>query len=407
MDISTVWEELAREGRRIVYLVLDGGAGLTQPPNGWTALQAAHTPRLDRLAAAGACGLLELIGPGITPGSGPGHLALFGYDPLRWRIGRGVLSALGIEFALQPGDLAARVNFASVDSRGQVADRRAGRIETQLNEHLCRRIREGLEIDFSGKLFLQPVSEHRAVLVLRSGGSDFSLDDALSDSDPQSTGTPPRRVEALRQEAEPTARLINGIIDEARRILGDRETANAILLRGFQTFDPLPSLEQRFGLRSLCIARYPMYRGLSRLLGMDLLDPPSDFAAAVDALRAHYDDGHGLYFLHVKGTDKAGEDADFDAKVAVIEEVDGELDRLLEMQPDVLVVTADHSSPALLGAHSWHPVPVVLHSPYVRRDGVRHFDEVECAHGGLGLRPGIHLLGLAMANAGRLRKFGA
>jgi 2,3-bisphosphoglycerate-independent phosphoglycerate mutase len=406
MDISDTWEELAQKGGRIVYLVLDGGGGLPGPPDGRSELEVARTPNLDRLAHGGSCGLLELIGPGITPGSGPGHLALFGYDPLRFRIGRGVLSALGIDLPLQPGDLAARVNFATLDADGAITDRRAGRIETELNTQLCERIRDGLDLDFDGDVFLETVSGHRAVLVLRGP----SLDDAVSDTDPQRIGVHPLPAKATEPGGEPAAHLLNRIVEQAGRILADRDTANGLLLRGVQRFEPLPSLERRFGLRGLCLARYPMYRGLSRLLGMDLIDPPADLDAAVGELAAHYsdaDDGHGLYFLHVKDTDKAGEDADFDAKVAALEAADLALDALMAIQPDVLVVTADHSTPALMGAHSWHPVPVVIHSPQVRRDAVTRFDEAACAGGLLGLRPGVHLMGLALANAGRLRKFGA
>lgn len=403
MDVSGIWEQLAVDGDRIVYLVLDGGGGLAHPRTGLTALQAAQTPNLDRLALAGSCGLLELVGPGITPGSGPGHLALFGYDPLRFRIGRGLLSALGIDFPIQRGDLAVRVNFATLDGDGLVADRRAGRIESELNRQLCARVLEALDLDFGGEVFLETVSGHRAVLVLRGP----ALDDAVTDTDPQRTGVAPEPARSTDVKSEPTAQLLNTIVEQARQTLSDRDTANALLLRGVQRYDPLPTLEQRFGLRGLCLARYPMYRGLSRLLGMDLLDPPADFGAAVAALAEHYDDGHGLYFLHVKDTDKAGEDGDFDAKVAALETVDRQLETLLDMQPDVLVVSADHSTPALMGAHSWHPVPVVLHSSRARRDKVERFDELACAGGVLGLRPGVHLMGLALANAGRLRKFGA
>jgi len=403
MDITEIWEELAQDGGRIVYLVLDGGGGLPHPPHDRSALEAAQTPNLDHLARAGSCGLLEPVGPGITPGSGPGHLALFGYDPLRYRIGRGLLSALGIDFPLRPGDVAARVNFASLDAEGRITDRRAGRIESELNQNLCRQIQDGLDLDFDGEVFLQTVSGHRAALVLRGA----ELDDAIADTDPQRTGVAPLAAKAIRTSAEPTARLVDTIVAQARRILADRDRANGLLLRGFQRYDPLPSLEQRFRLSGLCLARYPMYRGLSRLLGMELLDPPSDFASAVAGLMTHYQDGHGLYFLHVKETDAAGEDSDFDAKVAALEAADRELDSLLDIQPDVLVVTSDHTTPALMGAHSWHPVPVVLHSPYARRDAVERFDEVACAGGVLGLRPGVHLMGLALANAGRLRKFGA
>jgi 2,3-bisphosphoglycerate-independent phosphoglycerate mutase len=404
MDISTIWEGLATDqGGRIVLLVLDGGGGLPYPPRGRTALEAATTPNLDELARASSGGLLELVGPGITPGSGPGHLSLFGYDPLRFRLGRGVLSALGIDFPLRHGDLAARMNFATFDERGRVTDRRAGRIETSLNERLCRKVKEGLRLDFDGEVFVETESEHRAVLVLRGEG----LSDELPDTDPQRTGVEPNPVVPLQPGAERTSALVRAVVEQSREILAGEEPANGLLLRGFQCHQPLPTLRERFRLRGLCLAQYPMYRGVSRLLGMDVGEVTTDFEAQLNTFAAHYGDGHDFYFLHVKGTDKAGEDGDFDAKVAVIEEVDALLPRLLRVQADVLAVSADHSTPALMAAHSWHPVPVLLHSPYVRRDPVTRFTEIECLKGALGQRPGVHLMGLALANAGRLKKYGA
>ena len=402
MDITALWEELNQPGDRIVYVVLDGGGGLAGP-DGRTALEQAKTPNLDRLADQGSCGLLEPIGPGITAGSGPGHLALFGYDPLRFRIGRGVLSALGIDFDLQPGDVAARVNFASCDETGAVRDRRAGRIATEVNRQLCQKIREQLELPFDGEAFLETVSEHRAVLVLRGEG----LGGEINDSDPQAIGRRPRELEGADAKSDRTADLVTIFLDQAAQVL-DGETANCLLLRGFQRFDPLPSLYQRFGLRGLCLARYPMYRGLSRLLGMDVVPRPADSEEMVTRFVESFEETeHDLIFLHFKATDKAGEDSDFPQKVALIEQIDEQLARVMATEPDVLVVTSDHSTPASMGAHSWHPVPVVIHGRYARRDPVSRFDEFSCGRGILGLRPGIHLMGLAMANARRLRKFGA
>jgi 2,3-bisphosphoglycerate-independent phosphoglycerate mutase len=403
-DISTLWEQLATDGGRIVYLVLDGAADLPHPSTGLTPLQSARTPNLDTLARSAATGVLELVGPGITPGSGPGHVALFGYDPLRFQLGRGVLSALGIDFPLREGDLAARANFATLAADGTVQDRRAGRIPTEVNERLCRRVMDALHLDFDGELTLETESEHRAVLVLRAPG----LSDELPDTDPQRTGVPPAAVRALSPWAEPTARVIRDFLDQANAALAEETPANGLLLRGFQRHAPIPALEERFGLRGLCLAKYPMYRGLSRLLGMETTDERLDLAGQIDILRERYgQDDRGLYFLHVKGTDKAGEDGEREEKVAVIEGVDAALPGLMAIQPDVLAITADHSTPAMMAAHSWHPVPVLLHSPYVRRDGVERFNELDCARGSLGLRPGLHLMGLALANAGRLKKFGA
>lgn len=404
LDISTVWEELITDGGRILYLVMDGAADLPHASSGHTPLQAAHTPNLDRLARSAATGMLEIVGPGITPGSGPGHLALFGYDPLRFRLGRGVLSALGIDFALQTGDVAARANFATLADDGRVEDRRAGRIATELNERLCRKVMDAVEIDFDGDLFFEPESEHRAVLVLRGAG----LSDEIPDTDPQRAGIPPIPVEAASPQAERTARVVRDFLEQARAILADQRPANGILLRGFQRYEAIASLRDRFGLRGLCLAKYPMYRGLSRLLGMQVTEERVELGGQIEILRRHYgQDDRGFYFLHVKGTDKVGEDGEFDDKVRVIEEVDAELPGLLEIRPDVLAITADHSTPAMMASHSWHPVPVLLHSPYVRPNETGGFNEVDCRHGSLGMRPALHLMGLALANAGRLKKFGA
>lgn len=402
-DVSTVWETLQRDGGRIVYLVLDGAGGLRNGIEGRTALESARMPNLDRIAPASACGLLELVGPGITPGSGPGHLALFGYDPLRHPLGRGLLSAAGIDFDLREGDIAARVNFASFDSEDRVTDRRAGRISSGTNRRLCESLRESVELDFDGEWFLETVAEHRAALVLRGKG----LAGDVGDTDPQREGVPAIEPEALTEAAQATAELARSFASQARRILADEAQANGVLLRGFGQHVPLPSLQARFGMRGLCIARYPMYRGLSRLLGLEVAAAPDTLEGVFDTLAARFGEGHDFHFVHVKGTDTRGEDGDFEGKVAVLEAVDRLLPRLLELQPDVVVVTSDHSTPASLRSHSWHPVPLLIWAASARADGIVHFDEYACRTGGLGLRPGLHLMGLALAHAGRLRKFGA
>lgn len=404
MDYSNVWEELVQDGERIIYLSMDGLGGVPHPDSGKTALQAAYTPQLDKLARTASCGLLETVGPGITPGSGPGHQALFGYDPLRYRLGRGVLSALGIDFELRPGDVAARVNFATFDSENVITDRRAGRIASDITRQRCERIRAAVKLDFDGEYFLETVSQHRAVLVLRGEG----LSDDLRDTDPQKTGVTPLSAEPHSPEAELTASLVNSFATQVRELLKDQDQANGMLLRGFQRFEPMPSLQQRFRLRGLCIARYPMYRGLSRLLGMDVTEPSANVEASFTKLVDCFSDDYDFYFVHAKDTDKYGEDADFEKKVAAVEAVDQQLIKLQELDYGVLVVTSDHSTPAAMGAHSWHPVPVMIHAPArTRGDSVTHFDEHSCQHGALGLRPGVHLLGLALAHAGRLKKFGA
>jgi len=400
---SQLWQELVKEeGGKIVYLVMDGLGGL---PNekGQSELQTASTPNLDRAVKDAACGLLEMVGPGITPGSGPGHLALFGYEPWLYPIGRGVLAALGIDFELREGDVAARANFASLDQDGKISDRRAGRIATETNERLCEKIREGVRSDFDGRLFLEPVREHRALLVLR--GKDLSGE--LEDTDPQATKVPARDPMPRTEEARKTADVLRSLLREINRVLADEENANTILLRGFDQYKPVPSIEERYKLHGLCVADYPMYRGLCRLLGFEVPAFPGGLQERVAFLTEHFHDDHDLYFLHVKSTDSAGEDADFDAKVAAIEVVDRVLPQVMDLEPDVLVLTGDHSTPAVMGAHSWHPVPVMLRSPYTRRTGPDRFDEIACLRGFIGLRPATHLMGLSLAHAGRLRKYGA
>lgn len=404
MDITTIWEDLVWErGGNIIYLVLDGVGGIPHPETGCTELQAAKTPNLDELAKQSSCGLLEIVGPGITPGSGPGHLTLFGYDPIKYRIGRGVLSALGVDFALQPGDVAARANFATVDDGGNVTDRRAGRIETALNQRLTQKIRDRVSLDFDGTFSFQTVSEHRAVLVLRGDG----LSGDLQDTDPQGTGIPPQEPKAGSDAAEKTALLVQSFLRQIKEVLAEEDLANIVLLRGFECYEPLPSLKDRFALKGVCIADYPMYRGVSRLIGMDVVDRPGGLDQRFEALASIYGDDYNFYFIHVKKTDSLGEDADFDSKVAKLEQVDGLLPQITALNPDVLVVTADHSTPAVMGRHSWHPVPVMVKGKYARVDAVDRFDDYACAQGMLGLRPGTHLMGLALANAGRMQKYGA
>ena len=403
-DITELWETLAiAPGGKIVYVVLDGVGGLPDKERGGTELQVANTPNLDKLAQRSSCGLLEIVAPGVTPGSGPGHLTLFGYHPLKYRLGRGVLSALGIDFDLKPGDIAVRANFATIDESGKISDRRAGRISTKLNQRLCQKIRDKVNLDFEGKFFFETVSEHRAVLVLR--GEDLGGD--LPDSDPQHTGVPPLQIQANSEASAKTAKLVNSFIEQAKQILTDELPANMVLLRGFEKYRLLPSLCDRFKLKGVCIADYPMYRGVSRLLGMTVLPHPGSLEKRFEILSNCYGDDYDFYFIHVKKTDSYGEDANFDHKVQLIEELDRLIPQVTALEPDVLVVTADHSTPATMGRHSWHPVPVMLAAATAKLDSVSSFDEYACIHGSLGTRPGTHLMGLALANAGRLKKFGA
>lgn len=385
---------------KILLLVMDGLGGAPREPGGPTELEAARTPNLDALAGRSVCGMLEIVGPGITPGSGPGHLALFGYDPLIHRIGRGVLEALGIGMELTPLDVAARGNFCTVDGQGRITDRRAGRISTALCEELAARL-DGIQVP-GASCIVRPVREHRFVAVFRGEG----LDDALGESDPQRVGAEPVAVRALAPAAEGAARAVNAFVAEARRRLADQPAANMVLLRGFARHPSLPTFKELYGLNPGAIAVYPMYRGLARLAGMTPLPTGPSVDEEFQALEAHWP-AHDFFFLHMKKTDSAGEDGHFDAKVAAIEEVDARVPRALAMKPDVLVVTGDHSTPSALQGHSWHPVPFLLFAANCRRDAVQHFSERACALGQYSRLAGKHLLPLVLANAGRLTKFGA
>jgi 2,3-bisphosphoglycerate-independent phosphoglycerate mutase len=400
-DLSLM-RELAIEGQtKILLLVLDGLGGLPMTPDGPTELEAARTPNLDALAARSICGLSTPVAPGISPGSGPGHLSLFGYDPLRYEIGRGVLEALGIGFDLQPDDVAARGNFCTLDPEtGLITDRRAGRIPTEVGARLCEKLHQ---IRLPGvETFVEPVKEYRFVLVLRGEG----LYDGLTETDPQQVGKPPLPVEPLRPEATHTAELLNRWIAEARKLLADEHPANGCNLRGIAKDPGLPQMPEIYKLRCGAIATYPMYRGVAKLAGMDVLPTGETIEAEVETLGRHWA-GYDYFFFHVKKTDSRGEDGDFYAKAQVIEHFDAVLPDLLAFEPDVVIVTGDHSTPALWKAHSWHELPVLLWSKYIRSDGVKAFGERPCMAGGLGHIQHPDLMPLAMAYAGRLAKFGA
>ncbi len=385
---------------KIVLLVIDGLGGLPHPKTGKTELETAKTPNLDRLAGKSVCGLIDPIAPGITPGSTPGHLALFGYDPLKFNVGRGAVEAMGIDFDLQPADIAARGNFCTVDERGIVTDRRAGRISTEKCTELCRLL-DGLEID-GVKILVRPVREHRFITVFRGEG----LSPEVSDSDPQQVRVAPRVVEAQNTKADKTANVANEFIAQAKKALAKHHPANMVLLRGFSLRPSLPTMSQVYKLKSAAIAQYPMYRGLARLVGMQVLETGVTIKEEFNTLKQNYNN-YDFFFVHIKETDSAGEDGDFEGKARVIEEIDKTLPILLDLEPDVIVVTGDHSTPALLKGHSWHPVPILLYSKWCRPDRVGGFSERACISGSLGRFPATEVMPLAMAHALKLTKFGA
>jgi 2,3-bisphosphoglycerate-independent phosphoglycerate mutase len=393
--------ERGADDKKIVLFVLDGLGGLPHPETGLTELETARTPHLDALAGRSSLGALIPVAPGIAPGSGPGHLSLFGYDPVQFIIGRGALSALGVGFDLRPGDLAARLNLATLDSDGRIVDRRAGRPEDGEGRRIVDRARSAVQPPDGVEVFLEHEKEHRAVLILRGEG----LGAELGDTDPQETGVPPHPIRAQTPASARSAELMQGVLDQIREALKDEPVVNGVLARGFAAYEGYPSFEDRYGLRSLAIAQYPMYRGVARLVGMDVKDVPGKPSELPVLLGRHFHD-YDFFFLHFKYTDSRGEDGDFPAKVEAIESVDALVPAILDPAPEVLVVTGDHSTPATLGAHSWHSVPVLLHSPWPRPTGSR-FGETECRAGDLGTFLGKDLMTMALAHAGRLAKFGA
>jgi 2,3-bisphosphoglycerate-independent phosphoglycerate mutase len=400
MDLEVIRELVVKNDTKIVLLVIDGLGGLANPETGRSELEEANTIHLDRLATDGLCGMTVPVGLGITPGSGPGHLALFGYDPLKYQVGRGVLEALGIDFDLRKEDLAARGNFCTVDSKGLITDRRAGRISTETCAALCEDLSG---ITLSGvQVFVQPVREHRLLLVLRGEG----LVEGIADTDPQRLGVEPLPAQADKPEAEATARLLNDFVAQARKRLADKHPANMLLLRGISKWPDLPHMTDVFGLNAAAVAVYPMYRGLAKLVGMTVLPTGTavqDELATVQECWQDFD----FFFVHFKTTDSRGEDGDYDAKVAALEEVDKVIPGLRDLAPDVLMVAGDHSTPSLLAGHSWHPVPFVIWSRWCRTDRSETFDESCCSTGGLGTFPATSVLPLALANAQRLTKYGA
>ena len=384
-------------GSRILLVVIDGLGGLADHEHG-TELEEATTPNLDRLASEGVTGLLEPVGPGITPGSGPGHLALFGYDPLEFVLGRGALSAAGLDVELRPGDVAARGNLCTLDADGNIVDRRAGRI----SDEEARRVVARLSAAVQGVEFHHEKG-HRLLVVFRGEG----LDPRIGDTDPQATGVPPLAPRPLDPAAGPAAELVAARLAEVQQVLAGEPAANGLLLRGFDTHRELPRFGDRTGLRAAAVAVYPMYRGVARLLGFEVLGPPADLTDQVCLLEKHREDAD-YFFVHVKDADAAGEDGDRAAKITAIERVDEAIpDLLAALEPGVIGVTGDHATPSQMAAHSWHPVPVVVHGPHCGRDDTDRFGERWCRAGGLGIRPSTELLPILMANAGHLAKYGA
>lgn len=394
---------LLKNSTKLVMLVLDGLGGL--PLEGRTELEAADIPNMDALARVSACGLHTPVSYGITPGSGPGHLALFGYDPISCLIGRGVLEALGLEMEVRKTDVAVRCNYATF-KEGVIKDRRAGRLPTEESRKLTERLQGEIPRIDEAEVLFGPGMEHRFAVVLRFPEPLDTGSASLNDTDPQKEGLPPLKPDPSSQQAEKVARVAEKLIMKASEVLRDEEKANYVLTRGFSTVPDIPSFEEAYGLRALAIATYPMYRGLAKLIGMEAPVVSGDIGEEAEALEANIKN-YDFFFVHVKKIDSKGEDGDFTGKAEKLEEVDGILPRILGTAPDVLVITGDHSTPSVIRGHSWHPVPVLLKSPFVFGGLTNAFTEREFVKGELGIFPTVSLMPLMLANSGRLKKYGA
>lgn len=399
IDLEQIHDSIASTPSKIVLLVADGLGGLPHPDTRKSELETANIPNLDALAQRSACGLTTPVEVGVAPGSGPGHLALFGYNPLKYIIGRGALEALGVGVELMPGDVAARGNFCTVDDNGLLTDRRAGRIATSLSAPLCERLDRieipGVQVD------VFPVQDYRFVLRLRGEG----LSEQVEETDPQREGTAPRPANAITPEAERTAQIVQQFVAEAGRILSEEQPANMVLLRGWAQLPNLPDFGEVYHLNPAAIAAYPMYRGLASVANMQIIPTGMTFGEEVETLHANWED-HDFFFLHYKPADAAGEDGDFDAKVKCLEQLDVHLPRIMELEPDVLMVAGDHATPAIMASHSWHPVPFMLHSKLTLGEGVDGFNERACAQGSIGRIPAETIMLLALSHSGKLAKFG-
>lgn len=403
MNLEIIRQISTKTNTKILFLVIDGLGGLRHPDVGMSELEAAKIPNLDRLARTGTTGLTIPVAPGITPGSGPGHLALFGYDPIQFQIGRGILEAIGLGMRIPPGGIAGRGNFCSLDDNGKIIDRRAGRLKTEENQKL---IKDLSSINLKkGSVQLQSGKEHRFALVFEpEPGSTFS--ENITDSDPQKTDILPNSVTPLTKDAAETADIVRDFLTKAQRILKNSESANGLLIRGFSDKPDLPSISDLYKLNSACIAAYPMYRGLAELLGMHIEQTGEDMESEIQTLKDIWDK-HDFFFIHYKPTDGKGEDGDFPGKVKALEELDKLIPLLLDLDPDVMVIAGDHSTPSVLSGHSWHPVPFIIKSDISQSGDTEKFTEQESRKGALGTIKATDLMSIALAHAGKLNKFGA
>lgn len=408
MNLDSLYSELTlKTDAKLALVVLDGLGDLAIPSQGgMTPLEAARTPNLDALVRNGcAQGRMTPVAPGITPGSGPGHLGLFGYDPLEYQVGRGVIEALGLGLELRAGDVAARANFCTLDAQGLVTDRRAGRIDTAVCEELCALIAKKVKSVGDAEVIVKAGKGHRFVVIFRGKG----LEGPLTDADPHREGLTIPKAAAVNPKsakAKKAAELVAKFYDAALPVIAKKKPANGFLMRGIAHQPEIPLFEQRYGLKAACLAVYPMYKGLAQLVGMTKIEGPQTIAEQFERYLAEYAN-YGFFFIHYKYTDMHGEDGNFEAKTRAIEEFDAALPILLRNKPDVLAITGDHSTPCAVRGHSWHPQPVLLHSALSGSDKLERFTETGANSGSLGVFDAKYLIRLMQANAKMFDKFGA
>ena len=404
MDYEKILPEIIQKNdKKILLLVIDGLGGLPNPATGKTELETANIPNLNYFAKIGSCGLLTPVLPGITPGSGPGHIALFGYDPVEIQIGRGILECLGIGLEVKKGEIAIRGNFATIDERKIVIDRRAERIPTEENEKIVNLISENIKEIKGVKIKIKTVKEHRCAIIL--SGENLSCD--ITENDPGKEGLPLKNIEPLSEKGKFTSEVLNEFEERVISLLKNLNSkAKCLLLRGFSTYPDIQTFQERYKLKACCIATYPMYKGISKLVGMEVINCGEKIEDEIEALKNFYND-YDFFFLHIKKTDSFGEDGNFEGKVKILEEIDRKIEAIKNMNFEAMAITGDHSTPSILKSHSWHPVPVVVISPNTLPDNVERFTERECSKGILGNIYSKNLMYILLACSLKLSKFGA
>ncbi len=401
---------LKKQGKKILLIVLDGLGDLPSPETGKTPLEAALTPNLDKLVKSSATGLHIPVDYGITPGSGPGHLGIFGYSPVKYQIGRGILEALGVGLEVKDTDLVVRGNFATVEYQEDtpiIKDRRAGRLPTEENRKLIEKLSASIKEIDGVKVILKSGMEHRFAAIFRFSKTLSPEAEKINDTDPQIAGVPPLEPKGETKEAQEAAQVVKKFLQKAAEVLKSEKRANYILLRGFSVKPKLTPFSEKYGLKAGCVAVYPMYKGLARLVGMEILEVKGNSIEDELLILKNAWEDFDFFFFHIKKTDSYGEDGAFGEKVKIIEAFDALLPEFISFPECVICITGDHSTPCIMKSHSWHPVPTLIYSPYVLGGLSERFTEKECLKGELGIFPSIKLMPLLLAHSERLKKFGA